>query len=133
MIMRALLLGPVLVLAASCATHTAASSDRAQQRLAEALEGRVAGEPVNCIPASEGGGPDIIDSKTILYRQGNRLWRNDLPDNCPFMRPNQILIVELWGSNLCRNDLVSVVERGGGSIPIGKCRLGQFTPYTRAQ
>ncbi|RJF94239.1 hypothetical protein D3876_04500 [Sphingomonas cavernae] len=122
----------MLALAAG-ATVSQASSDKGEQRLAKALKGRVAGEPVNCVSASTIGGPQIIDSRTILYRQGARVWRNDLADNCPFLRQDRILVVELYGSNLCRNDMFSVIDRGGLSIPIGKCRFGQFTPYTKAK
>lgn len=129
--MRAFLAIPLIAFAA-CATATDAPSDKAQKRLAEALDGRVAGKTVDCVATSRVNGPDIIDNKTILYREsGRRIWRNDLPSACPFLRPNQILVLELYGSNMCKNDMFSVIERGGVAIPIGKCRLGQFTPYEK--
>lgn len=129
--MRALFIFPLLALA-SCATPNESSSENAQRQLARALEGRVAGTPVNCVSTSRLGGPQIIDNRTILYREsGRRVWRNDLPDDCPFLRDDRILVVELHGSSMCRNDTFSVLDRGGLRIPLGKCRLGQFTPYDR--
>jgi hypothetical protein len=93
------------------------------------LAGRVAGAPVDCVDQSRLGGPDIIDNRTILYRQSlGRIWRNDLPAACPGLRPNTTLIVEIYGSQLCRNDHFR--SRDPGSIIPGPiCRLGKFTPY----
>lgn len=127
----ALALLPALALGACAAQGGGRAEERAAKEIARAIEGRVAGEPVDCVMASRLRGPQIVDSRTILYREsGRRLWRNDLPDNCPFLRPDRILIVELHGSNLCRNDLFSTLDRGS-RIPAGKCRLGKFTPYDK--
>lgn len=129
--MRLLLIVPALALAAT-AMAASAPVKKSEARLAKALDGRIAGKPQKCVPTSLVDGPDIIDSRTILYRQGaGRVWRNDLPDACPFLRTDRILVVELFGSEMCRNDLVSVIDRGGLSMPIGKCRLGDFTPYDK--
>lgn len=129
--MRIIALIPALVLA-GCATAAGSTSDRAQARLSEALAGMTAGEPRNCVPQDRLEGPDIIDNRTILYREsGRRIWRNDLPAECPVLRPDRILIVELYGGNMCRNDLFSVLDRNAASFPYGKCRLGAFTPYEK--
>ncbi|PZP19033.1 MAG: hypothetical protein DI607_03545, partial [Sphingomonas hengshuiensis] len=49
--------------------------------LAQALTGRVAGKPVNCITASRVSGPDIIDQNTIIYRETrSRVWLNRLSE-----------------------------------------------------
>lgn len=132
--MRGWILAAAAALAGCASMSQEAPSERAQARLAEALDGRVAGKAVDCVASTRLDGPDIIDSRTILYREsGRRIWRNDLPDACPFLRPDRIMIIELHGSDMCRNDLFSVIDRGGATIPIGKCRLGQFTPYERVR
>ena len=93
------------------------------------LAGRVAGAAVACVDQSRLGGPDIIDSRTILYRQSRgRIWRNDLPEACPGLRPNTTLIVEIYGSQLCSNDRIRAHD-AGSIIPGPSCRLGKFTPY----
>ena len=95
----------------------------------EPLAGRVAGAPVDCVDQARVEGPDIIDSRTILYRQSlKRVWRNDLPAACPGLRPNATLIVEIYGNQLCRNDHFRPREPGA-IIPGPICRLGSFTPY----
>lgn len=48
----------------------------------------------------------------------------------PVAGPLTTVIVEMRGSQLCRNDQFRVLTPGT-SIPSGYCRLGKFTPYTR--
>lgn len=98
--------------------------------LADALEGRVAGKARDCMSMMSASGPQIIGDRTLIYRSGRTLWRNDLPDRCPGMDNNDFLVVQIRGSQLCRNDLVTPTSRGSG-IPGPSCRLGLFTPYTK--
>lgn len=93
------------------------------------LAGRVAGAPVDCVDRSQLGGPDIIDGRTILYRQSlKRIWRNDPQGACPGLRPTATLIVEGYGSQLCSGDRFRAREPGS-IIPGPYCRLGKFVPY----
>ena len=119
---------------AGCTGNAELQASRAvegQRDLAEALKGRVAGKPQDCLfsPASANG-PQIVDSRTILYRDGKRVWRNDLAADCPALDRYDILVVELHGSQICRNDLFRPVDPGS-RIPGAYCRLGQFTPYVK--
>lgn len=121
---------------AGCAANAGALQDKRQARadreLARALEGRVAGKPADCISSMLGSGPQIIDSHTLLYRQGSRVWRNDLDGGCPGLDEGDTLIIEMHGPQLCRLDRIRVREPGS-SIPGPTCSLGQFTPYTKAK
>lgn len=108
----------------------ASQQARAQADLAKALEGRVAGKPAECISDSATGSRQVIDRRTILYTEGRRVWRNDLPEECPRLSPFGTMVVEVRGSQLCRNDLFRVFEPGT-TVPGAYCRLGKFTPYTR--
>jgi hypothetical protein len=93
------------------------------------LAGRMAGAPVECVDRTRVGGPDIIDDRTILYRESRkRIWRNDLPAACPGLRPTATLIMQAYGSDMCRNDRFQPREPGS-VIPGPDCRLGSFTPY----
>ncbi|MEO5493764.1 MAG: hypothetical protein ABIR08_07030 [Sphingomonas sp.] len=101
----------------------------AAPRETDPLAGRIAGKPVDCVDQSQLGGPDIVDNRTILYRQSlRRIWRNDLPAACAGLRPNTTLIVDIYGSQLCRNDHFRTRDTGS-IIPGPICRLGKFTPY----
>lgn len=110
-----------------------AAAPAAQHRdaLADALAGRVAGRPVDCVEKSRLDGPQIIDEKTLIYREsGRRVWRNDLIGRCPGLSPMDTLIVDIYGSQLCRNDHFRALEPGM-RIPGPYCRLGPFTPYDK--
>ncbi|OAN63926.1 hypothetical protein A7X12_18520 [Sphingomonas sp. TDK1] len=93
---------------------------------------RVPGKPQDCINPTFTDGPQIIDRRTLIYRQGATLYRNDLVSECPSLAPLTTVIVEMRGSQLCRNDLFRVLTPGT-SIPGAYCRMGTFTPYTRAK
>ena len=95
---------------------------------AAALAGRVAGQPVDCITLPAGTNPVIVDARTILYRQGRRIWRTGPVGACPSLTPNRILIVEPFGAQLCRNDRFRTLTPNTG-IPSGFCRFDRFTPY----
>ena len=98
---------------------------------ADPLADRVAGTPVDCIDLSRINGPDIVDANTILYRQsGKRIWVTGPVGECPSLRTRDTLIVDVYGSRLCRNDRFRTVTPGL-SIPSGVCRFGRFVPYDR--
>jgi hypothetical protein len=131
--MRSGLIAGLLVLAGCTGNAELQASRQAEaaEDLAEALEGRVAGKPQDCISSpQQTNGPQIIDQRTILYRDGRRVWRNTLAAECPSLDKYDILIVELHGSQVCRNDLFRPVDPGS-RIPGATCRFGQFTPYTK--
>ena len=119
---------------AGCTGNAELQASRAakgQRDLAEALNGRVAGKPENCLPSpSSVNGPQIIDARNILYRDGRRVWRNELEADCPSLDRYDILVVELHGSQICKNDLFRPVDPGS-RIPGAYCRFGQFTPYVK--
>ncbi len=85
---------------------------------------------MDCIRLNQSNGPQIIDRDTLLYNEMRTVWRNDLPEGCPGMGPGDTLIVELYGSQLCRNDRIRTLSPGQG-IPGPQCRLGKFTPYRK--
>lgn len=114
------------------ADYQASRDAQARRELASALGDRVPGKPQDCINPGFTDGPQIIDTRTLVYRQGARLYRNDLASECPSLAPLSTVIVEMRGSQLCRNDQFRVLTPGM-SIPSAYCRMGKFTPYTRAK
>ncbi len=129
--LSAMLLPGVLAGCTSNSELQATREAQGQRDLAEALEGRVAGKPQDCLfSPSSTHGPQIVDKRTILYRDGKRVWRNDLAADCPSLDPDDLLVIELNGSQICRNDLFRPVDRGS-RIPGAYCRFGQFTPYVK--
>lgn len=103
---------------------------KAAAKLAKALEGRVAGKTQNCVSNYGLTGPEIIDQRTMLYRDGSRVWLAELPEECPGMTDDDFLVVRLHGSQICRNDQF-FAQRRGTNFPGPSCRFGTFTPYTK--
>ncbi|WP_333573146.1 DUF6491 family protein [Sphingomonas sp.] len=122
--------GLALAGCAQNAEYQAQRDAQARRELADALGDRVPGKPQDCINPGMTDGPQIIDTRTLIYRQGTRLYRNDLAADCPSLAPLTTVIVEMRGSQLCRNDQFRVLTPGT-TIPSGYCRMGKFTPYTR--
>jgi hypothetical protein len=124
---RPLILALVLT---GCVT-AADSSGRAEAELAAELQGRSAGAPVACIPASSGTSLDIASADTLVYRTSGTIWVNRLGGRCPGLRPlNRLIIEPSSGGRYCRGDRVRGVEPGS-SIPGAVCPLGDFIPYRR--
>lgn len=127
----AIILGALTLAGCTSSTELQASRQaEAARDLAEALKGRVAGTPQNCISQAGINGPQIIDARTVLYRDGPRIWRNELASDCPSLDQDSILVLELHGSQICKNDLLRPIDRGS-RIPGPYCRFGQFTPYVK--
>jgi len=121
---------PLFALIFVAAGAMAADSDSDARDLAKALAGRTPGKPVDCVSSSWVGGPQIIGNRTLIYREVGRVLRNDLPAACPGLDDDSIIVSEIHGSQLCRNDLFYTLQRGS-RIPGPHCRLGKFTPYEK--
>ena len=121
---------PLLALIFVAAGAMAADSDSDARDLAKALAGRTPGKPFNCVDPSWAGTPQIIGNRTLIYRATGRTLRNDLPDACPGLDTDSIIVNEMHGSQLCSGDLFYTLERGS-RIPGPRCRLGKFTPYEK--
>lgn len=132
--MAAVIAAPTLL--ASCAAGDAGPSGEAALNpkqlalLEKNLEGKQAGDPVNCI--SNSGSPQLIkvSDDILLYRVSSRLvYRNDLQPSCPGLaRDTDIMVTKVFGGQLCRGDIIRLVDRSSG-IGGGGCAYGKFTPY----
>ncbi|WP_448658967.1 DUF6491 family protein [Sphingomonas sp. CJ99] len=134
--MKAVLALAAALSAAGCAAtpeQMASQQAVAAEDFAKATDGRVAGTPSLCIDTIGVDGPQIVGDNRLIYRQGGkRVWVNELQGSCPGLRPqDSIIIAEVYGSQMCRNDRFRVVQRGT-SIPGAYCRYGSFVPYDKA-
>ena len=101
-----------------------------QQQLDKLVEGRVAGEPVSCIPNFETRNMQVLDKTAIVYGWGNTIWVN-VPKNAKDLDDDEILVTRTSGSQLCDLDIVHTLDRGS-QMPSGFISLGKFVPYKRA-
>ena len=117
-------------------TFSAASAqprDRQQQsgeaRLAKLIEGRSPGRPVSCIPAQLSDRLQIIDRTAVVYDGGRTVYVAK-PRDPRTLNTDDVLVINRFGSQLCKNDVVRTVDRTSGFMT-GIVFLGDFVPYTR--
>lgn len=102
-----------------------------QERLDKLLEGRVAGEPVNCISHWDTRDMQVLDKTAIVYGWGNVIYVNR-PENADSLDDDEILVTRTSSSQLCDLDIVHTVDRTG-NFTTGFISLGEFVPYRRVK
>jgi len=123
-----LLAGAVLVCAAPASSEP--RSAKAEAQLQRWIGGKVAGAPVDCLPAFRPDDMVVIDNQTILFKGNhNVVYRNDPPGGCSPMKTGGYSLVTRSTSNrLCRGEIAQVVDVRSGVIA-GSCAMGPFVPY----
>jgi hypothetical protein len=118
--------------AAALAVGTAAearSKQSGEQQLAKLLEGRIAGQPVDCISIFDSRDQRVIDKTAIVYGHGNTIYVNR-PSNARNLDDDDILVSNIHGSQICNLDVVRLHDRSGGFYN-GFVGLEQFVPYRK--
>lgn len=110
----------------------AAPSPKQQARLAQLLDGKVAGTPRPCMPNWRTYNMIPIDDSTLVFQESpGRLWlqkpRN--PCNLISMGPYALLTRDSTGQ-LCSGDIAQVVDTMS-QTNVGSCVMGDFVPYVR--
>lgn len=129
---RAWALGVALVLLGASPPQLVQRTAEAQAKLDKYLAGRIAGEPQRCIKGHQSNDPIGIDDSTMLFRDGPRVWRNELSQayRCDQLGLNRMLVTENKNIQLCSGDTTWIVDTKSGE-GVGTCILGPFVPYTR--
>ncbi|MDR6626349.1 hypothetical protein [Caulobacter segnis] len=123
-------LAAVVVLAAASGA-IAAPKEAPEVKLARLLDGRVAGKPVDCINARDTDSSEIVDGVAIVYRMKNGVTYVNRPSiGADSLRRDQVLVTKMNGSQLCRLDMVTLVDQGS-QFQSESVSLGPFTPYTK--
>lgn len=109
----------------------AAEMTKGERELAELLEGRVAGEPVNCINGFPNERLRVIDNTAYVYGRGKTIYvqRTTRPEQ---IDDNEILVSRRFGSRICRFDNITTVDRTVGFFS-GVVFFEDFIPYTRVE
>ena len=100
-----------------------------QQELAKMLEGRVAGKPTSCVSTFGNTQMRILDKTALVYGSGRTIYVN-VPRNPDVLDDDDILVTRQTGSQLCRLDIVNMVDRSGGFYR-GFVSLEDFVPYRK--
>lgn len=108
---------------------------KAAEKLAQALEGRVAGPAVSCISNFRGQSDmDVIDDGTILFEDGGVVYLQRTRESCaPLKNGNYSLVSVRFGSGrICSNDINQMIDVKTG-VSAGSCRFGPFVPYRKSR
>lgn len=119
---------------ATLAAGPAGARDRRspEQQLAHAVEGRVAGEPVDCIDLHRVRSTQIIPGTAIVYDAGGVVYVNRPRNGADSLNDWSTMVTRLNGTNrLCSIDTVQLIDRGSHMLG-GVVFLGEFVPYRRA-
>lgn len=103
-----------------------------EAKLAKMLDGRVAGEPRDCIFLPSIRSTRVIDKTAIVYDAGRTLWVNRPRTGAESLDDDDILVTDLHGggSQLCSIDVVRLHDRSGYFYN-GFVGLGEFVPYKK--
>ena len=105
---------------------------KGQQELAKLLEGRVAGEPTDCVRTTPSRGFRVIDETALVYKSGDTVWVN-YTAHPETLDDSDALLIRKYGASanrLCRLDNVTTFDRYSGFFS-GVVFLEDFVPYRR--
>lgn len=100
-----------------------------EEKLAMMLEGRVAGEPENCLPMGASTTMKIIDRTAIVYGRGKTIWVNR-PVNASNLDDDDILVRRSYTAQVCKLDIVQTLDQSSRMYN-GTVGLGEFVPYKK--
>lgn len=119
----------VIAGAAAQASDKPTRSEKGEARLAEMLKGRVAGEPVGCIPAFNSSQLQVIEGVALVYGSGTTIYVAR-PTQPGMMRWDDVLVINRVGGQMCNTDIIRTVDRMSG-FNTGVVFLSKFVPYKK--
>ncbi len=129
-IMRAPILAFVALAAVMPGSVEARPRLTPQAQMEHALEGRVAGKPVDCISLHQVRSSRIIDDTAILYDTGNTIYVNRPRGGAEGLDQWDVLVTKSYSDRLCSIDTVSLYD-SASHFTTGFVFLGEFVPYRK--
>lgn len=89
---------------------------------------------MDCIPLTSIRSTNVRDDRTIDFiMNGNKIYRNTLPNSCPSLGFEKRFSYRTSLSQLCSVDIITVLwNNGPGLQPGASCGLGKFQPMKKA-
>jgi Family of unknown function (DUF6491) len=118
---------------ASCTVTAPPPGLQAQREYQQLLYGKVAQQPISCLPHYLSNDMRVIDDNTIAFRNGNaRVYIAHMQGGCNGLAGghNALVTRQYGNADLCRGDIAQVVDTFNG-FTVGSCVFGDFTPYVR--
>ena len=118
---------------AALAITAPASAERltGEEQLAKLLEGRVAGEPTNCVPSRLDARIYMIDKTALIYDTGRTIYVN-YTAHPETLDSNDTLVIKDSTSSFCRTTQVDMRSPSSLDMPGYPIFLTDFIPYKRA-
>ncbi len=129
-VLNAVIAAVALAALPAAASANEAPATKAETKLAKLLEGRVAGEPVDCIQLRSIRSSQIIDGTAIVYEVGSTRYVNRPEGGANSLRFDPILVTDTRSPQLCSIDTVKLIDRSS-HFYAGFVSLGKFVPYTK--
>ena len=103
----------------------------AQAKFDKYLGGRVASETRKCVKTEILTNPTAIDDNTLLFRDGPRVWRNDLRATlqCGRINKQSFIHTESAAGRICSGEQLEFEDAGF----TGACVLGDFVRYDKVK
>ena len=114
----------------SAAEQKAARAAKAEAKMTKALEGRVAGTPVRCIPINQIRSSQIVDRTAIIYEVGGTLYVNRPEIGAESLDDDDVMVTQTTLNQLCDLDVVRMIDRFN-RFQTGFAGLGKFVPYKK--
>jgi hypothetical protein len=125
-----ILLGGMLLAGLASAAGAAAKIDP-EAKLAQSLDGRLAGEPVDCLNLRDIKSSRIINRTAILYETvGGTIYVNRPDAGRESLSDWDVLVTRTHMNRLCSIDVVDLYD-SGARMRTGSVFLGQFVPYRK--
>ena len=124
-----LLLGTAILIPAAGEASRRADPEA---RLQEAIAGRSAGAPVDCIDLSRVHSSYIIDGTAIVYEVGRTTYVNRPVSGGKSLDKWDTLVTETYSDRLCSRDTVKLIDPTV-RMQTGLVFLGKFVPYRLAE
>jgi len=94
------------------------------------------GKPERCVQISDYQKIRVLDKQHLLFEgRGDKVWLNKLRSECPGLRKNAVLRLDLLSSRVCNLDSVTSIEVRRFYVDklSATCSLGPFTRIPREQ
>jgi hypothetical protein len=103
-----------------------------EAELARAIQGRVAGEPVQCIDLHRVRNSRIIPDTAIIYDAGSVIYVNRPENGADQLNQWDTMVTRTSTTQLCNVDTVTMIDRASHNFT-GVVFLGDFVPYRRVR
>ena len=93
-----------------------------------------AGKPVSCVYIPSIQNTEVRDDRTIDFiMNGNKVYRNTLPNSCPSLGFERRFMYKTSLSQLCSVDIITVLYNSPNLSRGASCGLGKFQPMVKAK